>query len=178
VASDTPTTDLPESVSREAHQRMTDERNQARAENEQLKATILELGLSDKARRHFTAKGVEDPDWAAEIALPSLKGVAGDVDVAEYLDQKFARLYPKGSAEPGEVPPTDQVPTAEPDAAEPPGFARPSPSSEGAPPGQKKYTIRDPEIQQLIRNNDRDALARLDKAGQIDWLAAAPGVPG
>lgn len=170
--------DLPDTISREAHQRVLTERDELKGRVTDLEKTVLDLGLTDKARRHFSEKGVDDPDWAAEIALPNLR-TAGEVDVAEYLDQKFARLYPQTPATPAtpaEGEPVDTTPM--PDAGDAPGFARPNPAAGGEAPGQKKYRVTDPEIKALIQANDRAGLERLDKAGQIDWLSAPPVTPG
>jgi len=168
---------LPDMVSREAHQRMTDERNQLKARVSELEATVLDFGLADKARRHFQAKHVEDPDWAAEIALPTIRQNAGEIeDIGSFLDQKFARLYPSGDIPSPSTPPADTTPM--PDAVQPPGFARPSPSGEGQPPGQKKYRTTDPEIRALIAANDKAAIERLDREGLIEWRTAAPVTPG
>ena len=176
MADTTTTTEtLPETVSREAHQRMTDERNALKDELGDLKTTVRDLGLVEKARKHFIDKKVDDPEWAADIALPSIKAAGEIADIGAYLDDKFARLYPK-EASTTEDPPDDGVPT--PDAIDPPGFARPSPASEGGQTGQKKYKYSDPEIQNLIRSNDRAGFDKLDKAGRIEWSTAAPVTPG
>ena len=178
MAEDTTTTDdnLPETVSRDAHQRMTDDRNALKEQVEKLTVTVTDLSYVDKARKHFIEKKVDDPDWAADIALPSIKAAGTEIgDIGEYLDDKFARLYPSGD-KPDDPPADDGIPT--PDAVEPPGFARPSPAAEGTPTGPKKYKISDPEIQGLIQANDKAALEKLDKAGQIEWLTAAPLTPG
>ena len=73
-------TDLPQTVSRAAHQEMTDKRNALQEENDTLKATVLDMGYNDKARRHFVDKGVADPEWAASIALPSMKAAEVETD--------------------------------------------------------------------------------------------------
>lgn len=175
---DAHTTDLPETVSREAHQRMTDERNELKAKVQTLETTVRDLHTYDKVRRHFVEKGVEDADWAADVAVPSVtaKGVEGDA-VASYLDEQFARLYPTGSQGTPQTQQVEQeVPT--PDAVEPPSFARPSPAGDGAPPGQQKYRISDPEIQGLIQSGNKAEIERLDKAGQIEWYSAPPVLPG
>jgi len=180
VALDNATTeDLPETVSREAHQRMTDERNTLKAQVEELSGTVTDLAFVDRARKHFLEKGVSDPEWAADIALPTIKSAGTELDsIGTFLDDKFARLYPepsKPTAE-GETVTDDGIPS--PDAVEPPGFARPSPSAEGTPPGEKKYKITDPEVQALINANDNEGLRKLHDAGQIEWMSTSPLVPG
>ena len=168
------TDNLPETVSREAHQRMTDDRNEWKAKAEGLTSTVTDLAFVDKARKHFVEKKVDDPDWAAEIALPSIRTAGTEIgDIGDFLDDKFARLYPEVPTEDGTPPADDGVPT--PDAVEPPGSARPSPASEGAPvDGKKKYSFSDPHIQALLEANDKAEIERLDKAGQIAWRTKAP----
>jgi len=166
---------LSETVSREAHQRMTDERNSLKEQNATLANTLKDLTYVDKARKHFAEKGVDDPDWAADIALPSMRSSATEFDaIGTYLDEKFAKLYPTVAPE-GEAK-GERVPT--PDASEPPGFARPSPASEGAPPGSKKYTSSDPEIQALFQANDTAGLRELVDSGQLILRGSAPVTPG
>ena len=176
MAQEITTDNLPEHVSREAHQRMTDERNTLKQEVEVLGSRLTDMAITDTARKHFVEKHVPDPEWAADIALPSIKSAGTELgDVGNYLDDKFARLYPDAAAPPqqGDVPAVtdDGVPT--PDAAEPPGFARPSPAGDGAPPGQKRYRISDPEIQALIQANDGATIEKMDKAGEIEWYTSA-----
>ena len=179
MAPETTTDNLPETVSREAHQRMTDERNTLKQEVEVLGSRLTDMAFTDSARKHFVEKNVPDPEWAADIALPSMKSAGTEIgDIGTYLDDKFARLYPTTDGTPapqeGDVPVVtdDGVPT--PDAAEPPGFARPSPAGDGAPAAQKRYRISDPEVQALIAANDSKAIEEMDKAGQIEWYTAAP----
>ena len=159
---------------------MTDERNAARAEAERLAAVVKDMGYSDKARDHFVEKGMDakDAKWAADIALPTMKASEVEVaDIGTFLDEKFAKLYPTGAGSDGQPPPdSDNVPT--PDASQPPDFARPSPASEGTPPGQEMLTINSPEIKALIEANDRAGIEKLDKAGRIAWRAATPVHPG
>lgn len=172
MAENTTQTDLPETVSREAHQRMTDQRNELQTENEQLKATIMDMGYTDKARRHFAEKGVDDPDWAAEIALPVMKSAQVEAEaVGDYLDNQFARLYPQT----GEAKEPD-VPT--PDAVETPSFARPTPAAEGQPAAKKVYSTSDPEIKALIAANDVATLERMTEAGELVLRTTTPMTPG
>lgn len=172
----TQTETLPETVSREAHQRMTDERNELKDKVAELSTTIMDSGYTEKARKHFSEKGLDDPDWAAEIALPSMKSAEVEfANIGTYLDAKFAQLYPT-PVEPGAEPTSDGIPS--PDASEPPGFARPSPAAEGTPPGQKKYTTADPEIQALIQANDTAGLKQLVDSGQLVLRGNAPVSPG
>jgi hypothetical protein len=169
---------LPETVSKAAHQRMTDERNEARSERDALGVRVQKMAFETEARKHFSSKKLDDPEWAAEIALPSVMEAKLELEgVGAFLDDKFARLYPQPT-EPGTEEPVidDGIPS--PDAAQPPGFARPSPAAEGTPPGEKKYKIGDPEVRALIEANDNEGFKKLVDAGQIEWKSTAPLVPG
>ena len=90
------------------------------------------------------------------------------------MDDKFAKLYPSATGE--QVETDDGVPT--PDATEPPGFARPSPATDGAPPGQKKYTTSDPEVQAIIQANDSARFKQMVDAGEIELRGSPPITPG
>lgn len=168
----------PENVSVEAFQRVREQNATLQAQVDQLTRTVKDLGIYDKARRHFTQKGVDDPDWAAEVALPSIPKSTEDeiANIGSYLDDKFARLYPTGKPAPDAVEDDDKVPA--PDAIQPPGFARPSPAADGGPVELKKFTYGDPELMALIEADDREAIKRLDKEGRINWRTAAPVTPG
>jgi hypothetical protein len=156
---------------------MTDERNELKDKVAELSSTIMDYGYNDKAREHFAEKDVDDPKWAADIALPSMKADSVEVaDIGTYLDAKFAQLYPTTATNDGAEPIPDGIPT--PDASEPPGFARPSPAAEGTPPGQKKYTTSDPEIQALIQANDTAGIKQLVDSGQLVLRGNAPVTPG
>ena len=170
--------DLPETVSRVAHQRMTDERNEARSERDALGVRVQKMAFETETRKHFSSKKLDDPNWAAEIALPSVMDAKVELEgVGAFLDDKFARLYPEVK-EPGTEEPAADDGVPSPDAAQPPGFARPSPAAEGTPPGEKKYKISSPEVQALINANDNEGLKKLADAGQIEWVSTSPLVPG
>ena len=176
---ETEATEMPNTVSREAHQRMTDERNEWKQRAEQLEKTVVQQGLADKTLRHFMQKDVEDPVWAADIATPAVISAGEIEDLGAFLDQRFARLYPSDTPAAAPTPEGAESPQAPmPDAFDPPGFTRPAPNAEGAPPGQKKYTTNSPEVRALIQANDKATLAQWDKEGLIEWHTAAPVNPG
>ncbi len=175
----TPTEDLPETVTRVAHQRMTDERNEARAEVDKLGVRVQKMAFESEIRKHFSSKKLDDPEWAANIALPAVMDANLELEgIGAFLDDQWSRLYPEPSQPTAEGTPVADDGIPSPDAVEPPGFARPSPGAEGTPPGEKKYTINSPEVKLTIANNDDEALRRLVDAGQIEWMSASPLVPG
>lgn len=168
----------PDTVSREAHQRMTDERNEWKAKAETLQGTVLDMSVVDKARRHFSSQKVDDPDYFAELAVPKLRASHPEIfsqaeelaKLGEYLDADFGRFYPDDTP-PANTPP----PVPEPDAMQPPDFTRPSPAADGAAPSEQKMTINHPEVRALIEANDEAGLRQLDKEGRIAWRTNAPG---
>ena len=157
-------------LSQEAFDRVKGQLEAASAKVTELGDVIKDQTYTEKARKHFDGKQVADPDWAAEIALPSMKSAGTEVDdIGSYLDTKFSNLYPvEESAEDAEP-----EPVASPDAVEPPGFARPSPAGDGTPPEQQVYTIDSPEIQALIESNDKAKLQAMEKEGTFRWVHTA-----
>ena len=171
----------PDSVSREAHERVLRERDELKAKLDEAATALRDLTLVDKARRIFAEKGVDDPDWAAEIALPHLRTVDKLDKIAEVIDQRFAKLIP--TTQTSDTTSSDQQtapPPPDVDATPAPPFARPNPAAEGAPPnGQRQYYPTDPEIERLIQGPDgKQVLERLEKEGVIKWRTAPPAVPG
>lgn len=171
MSEDTP--DQP-AVSQESFDRIKGQLDAAQGRVAELEGVVKDQAYMEKARSHFTAKGVSDPDWAAEIALPSMKSAGTEVDgIGDYLDSKFTNLYPVESANDGQPPAEpdgDAAPVAAPDAVEPPGFARPSPAGDGTAPEQKVYTIEDPEIQALIEANETAKLQAMEQEGTFRWI--------
>ena len=160
----------PSEVSQEAFDRVTGQKDALEAKIADLEGVVKDQAYMEKARKHFDDKKVDDPDWAAEIALPSMKSAGTEVDdIGSYLDTKFSKLYPTDNGEEPEPEPN----VAAPDAVEPPGFARPSPASDGTPPDQKVLTINDPEIKALIEGNDLAAIQAMEKEGTFRWAYTA-----
>lgn len=152
--------------------------NRIKAENEKMatdlataNAAVTDLGLVDLARKHFADKGVtaEQVDWMAHKALPDMRGKE---DWKEAVDQEWSRLYPtegNGQDKPAET----QVPV--PDAATPPGFARPDPSASGDPVASTKIrpTIQTPEGRAFL-NKSRAEQDAMVKAGDVVWSYEEP----
>ena len=164
------TTEAPETtdVSREAHERVKGENAALLIKVDVLTKTVTDLGVKEIVRAHFTSKGLDGDgaEWAATIALPSIPADTAADQLGNYLDENFARLYPKDDSTPDEPvdgaekpPDTGDIPT--PDANEPPGFARPSPAGDGQPPGVKIVTVDDDEFKELLASGNEAGLKEL-----------------
>ncbi len=155
-----------QTVSTEAHDRVKGERDAAQTRIAELETAVLTQGRKEIARSHFVDKKVTDPDWAATIAVPNLPvDIDSKDDIKKFLDEQFANLYPVE----GEPAPAEPETVAAPDAVEPPGFARPSPAGDGAPPEQKTYTYDDPEIKALVEAGEKTKLEGMHKEGTLVW---------
>ncbi len=166
------TTEAPETtdevISRDAHERVKREKAALQDQVDKLSGTVIEMGKKEIVRSHFATKGLgpEDAEWAAKFSLPSIPDDTVADQLGTYLDENFARLYPKDDSTPDvpvdgaeKLPDTGDIPT--PDANEPPGFARPSPAGDGQPPGVKIVTVDDDEFKDLLKSGDEAGLKEL-----------------
>ena len=162
-----------QTVSQEAFDRVNGQREALEAKVTDLEASVKGQAYMEKARQHFVAKQVKDPDWAAGVAVHSMEAVGTEVEnIPTYLDDNFANLYPTDPpATPDPEGDTEgATPVATPDAVEPPGFARPSPAGGGDPPEQEVYTIESPEVQALIEANDKATLQQWGEEGKFRFV--------
>lgn len=113
-----------ERVSREAHDRVTAERDQYRQQVEAAAAALADMQSREKARAWFKANGAADPDIAAEAAFPHLRGVE-DEKLEEVLGKDIFKPYLTAGAA--------TVPAPEPATEPTSGFSGPSPGSAGQP---------------------------------------------
>ena len=162
-------------VSRQAHERVTRERDEALARVGQLEAVVKDVGIRDKAVSFFEEKGVVNARAAAELALPHLRDVEVDDITSTLASDRFAMLV---AGQASSQPPPQEPAVTEPAAS---GFAGgPNPSSEGAPPSPQKISPRSPEFKAAIARNDRAQIADWDNKGMIDWsqeVLAQEGAP-
>lgn len=167
--------DLPETISREAHLRVLAERDEAKSRASALESTVKDLALVNYARSTFKTMNVTDPDGAAELALPHLRDISGDnADeirklVAEKIasDSRFALLQRQNASDDkSQEAETVVQPVVDPGGAGPFGSG-PSPAPTGAPPNAK-LTWQSPEVAEMIYNNDLAGLNQLLKDGRLD----------
>lgn len=159
-----------ESVSREAHQRMTEERDKAVKESAALqqqladaKRMLTDTNLVFEAQSFFQGK-VANPVEAAKMVLPDLRDVAASEDRAQVLAQKL-----------GVFAPNDAVVTPAADQPEPdtvpnvpaPAFMAPSPATTGPPPPPDQYSLQSEQGQRLLQSNDWEAVKRAIDAGEV-----------
>lgn len=151
-------------VSREAHDRMTRERDELKAQVDELTKVVKDVGYRDKARQYFMSKGVKDPDWAAEFALPHLRTVELDSLEETLASDRFAPLVQMASVQdaPASKPPEEA--TDPPPVPTPSGFSGPNPGAQGGPsPTPQKMKLKD------VQGMTREQLQEADAQGLIDW---------
>lgn len=160
--------DQPTTVSREAHERMTRERDELKAKVEELNRVVMDVGYRDKARSYFKSKGAPDPDWAAEFALPHLRDVELDKLEETLASERFAPLVSMASMQ----APTTQEPQAPPTNPGPvTSFSGPNPGAVGGPPPQPgKIQAGSKEYYEIVRKpNGRARIAELAEQGMVEW---------
>lgn len=161
-------------VSREAHQRMTAERDQYKAQADELGKTLKELGITRKLEDHLAGK-VADPRVTAELLLPHVRDVEveklGEHFESDAFKQRMAVFAaaapppdPKGEGEGDKG--GDETPPADPG----PGFAGPGPnpgSGGQAPDGSTKLTTKSPEYQQALQDGNHEQLQKWHDNGLV-----------
>lgn len=126
-----------------------------------------DVTLRDNLRGHYKAQGFGDPDWAADIMLPHVRGVESDKLADRLAEPQFARLVELGkSSTPEAQPPVEPV-----DSGTLPGYARPSPGSAGEQVSDPVLTIRSPEVKEMMRRNDQAGLQALVESGRLQSLS-------
>lgn len=160
-------------VSREAHERMTRERDELKAKVDKLNKVVQDVGYRDRARKFFKDKGVADPDWAAEFALPHLRTVELDSLDETLASDRFAPLVQMAVSK--APAPDDGEGSPEPDAsATPPpsqtGFSGPNPGATGGAPETQKIAARE------LNNLPREEAQALIDADRVQF-SSEPGSP-
>jgi len=152
-------------VSREAHDRMTRERDELKAKLDEVSTALTDMALREKTRSALKGK-VADPDIAADFFLPHLRGTEVD-KIGETLgSERFTQMMSLMAASPPAASSDDGDPSAEPPLNPGPqsSFAGPNPGATGgAAPEPKKVNPRD------VRHLRPDQLADLDAKGLVDW---------
>lgn len=140
-------------VSREAHERVTAERDQFKQLADQARTALADMQAREKARLWFKDKGAPDPDLGAEAAFPHLRGVE---------PEKYEEVLSRGIFDPylaasGNT--TPPAPAVEPSS----GFSgTPSPGAGGVPITGATATIS----QLQARGFDREQIVAELKAGR------------
>ena len=152
-----------DTVSVKSHERMTAERDDLKTQNAEMANALHDVARRDGAREWFETKGVDNPGAAALLAMPHLRDIEPD-KIGETLEQDRFDLLTQ----------TTEASTSEPveeetEAVLPPpqGFGGPSPAGDDKAPAQEKYSLRSPEVQELIRTNNRTALHKLYEEDRI-----------
>jgi len=170
----------PETVSREAHQRVVSERDQFKAQAETLTRQVAEASTMQSALGAFASlrpdASLEAVLKATRVAMPHLAGLEGDA-LKSKVETDFDFLIPQAQA-PAKSPPPDpendpKVPTV--DSTPPPGWAQPTPTGDGDSPAasDQKMSPLSPEVQEIINREGTEGLRRLDEAGLLEWRTSA-----
>ena len=159
-------------VSREAHDRVVRERDELKATLAERDAVIADVGIRDRARAFFKSQGAQDPDWAAEFALPHLRDTELD-QIPEVLgSERFKPLISQASPSNDDGGASDgsgESPAQDPGS----GFAGgPNPGGQGTAPPPEKISPNSPQFKEAVRNNNRQQIEKWDQAGLIDWNPA------
>ncbi len=160
-----------DTVSIEAHQRVTKERDEFKQKIQELETQVTASRKVSAAESFLRRKGIPEDELSSRMELISPHLAQMDVaSIEEHLSSDRFRLVVTGTTNPqgevegegGEVtPPASEAPPT-------PGFGGPSPSGDELPPQQKKFTLRSPEVQGIIQRNDKAALEQLYKEGRIE----------
>ncbi len=154
-----------ETVSREAHERMTRERDDLKAQNAELSKAVNDFSLRDKAYEHFkTQDGITDPFGVANAAMRdvTLKDSSPD-DLTGRLDLWLGEQRSIWGPTTTPTEPAAQAEPVVPGSTEVPGFVAPSPSSPGIQPQLPQVTMADLQKEygsgltnEIIGQYDRD----------------------
>lgn len=172
---DTSPDDQASGISQESFDRVKAENSKLQAEVDASKAMLIDVGLIDETRQQFTDKGVpfDQADWLARKALIDVKAADDDDKRTAVIDQWVGHFGspPEGNGQ--DKPATEQVPV--PDAATPPGFARPDPSAAGSQvaPTKVRPTLQTEEGRKFL-NLPRAQQEAMVKAGDVVWSHEAP----
>jgi hypothetical protein len=182
VATNEASPDESDGISAEAFQRIQHENAQLKEQVGQLSKTVEDLGLVDLARKRFADQGVppDKVDWLAHKVLPDIPRDEDDPEKRwAKVDEAWAPVLADFTTAPQAQSQPDLTSPPMPDAAEPPGFARPSPAADGQPVGPTKIrpTTRTPEGRALL-DGGIEAVKAADKAGLIEWRTEATPTPG
>lgn len=155
----------------EQFERVQRENKELKATIEELTGTVKDTAFLTSAYEHFKGKeGISDPYALALQAVQNvtLKGVEAD-ELSGKLDSWHDSLRSMFGSPSSSPPEPDAPPVA--DTTPVPGFARPNPAADGAPPGNASQMIdtRSQEFQRLVEANNIAEIERLDKEGLIAW---------
>jgi len=149
-----------ETVSAEAHERVTRERDEAKARIAELEATVSDLGTKELVTSHFRTRKIADPDHWAGIALPHVRGLEPEGITAK-LDEMFASLPTS------ETPPTPET-TPAPTVGEDVGFGV-NPAAPSVEPGKgEMLKVGDKEFKDLVTQlGPEQAVKQLQAEGRF-----------
>lgn len=157
----------PETVSKEAHERVTSERNAFKAQLGEAQAALVDTKLLHEAQDYYSGK-VKDPIQAAKMVLPDIRQLTGE-DKSHALESALPAFAPVASAEPAEEPKVEEPTGVVPESPPAPSFMSPSPASDGPPPASERLNMKSEEVRAMVQANDFEGIKRLINEGRIDF---------
>jgi len=162
-------------VSREAHERMTRERDELKAQLAQATNALKDLTIEQKLRSNLKGK-VADPDVAANLLLPHFREVELDGIPEALGSERFAPIVSMMAAQQAPVTQTDDTPPPTPPTNGQSAFSGPNPGAAGgAPTERQKIRAGSPEFNQIAElPNGKARIAELREQDLIEWTQANP----
>ena len=159
-------TELPDTISREAHERVLKQRDEAQASLTEATQALGDTKLLFEAQTFFSGK-VKDPIAAAEMTLGKIRSVE-DAETRQSRLEEAVDLFAPVDA-PSDPQPLVEPGEAVPDAPPTPGFMRPNPASDGPSPPEPKLTMQSPEVKALIESGQNAEVYKMIDSGQIEF---------
>ena len=153
----------PESVSREAHERVTRERDTFKEQVGELTGNVKDLGIEVGLFKHFTGQGIENAEALAKRALPKFQETPLD-DLAAQADKWYAEekelFGGANTAAPAEEPETPVPPS-------PFQSAPPNPQSSGEGIQQTTLVAGTPEFEAWAKGRSLAEQAAAVERGDV-----------
>lgn len=161
-------TEKPDTISREAHERVLAQRDEYQSKLGEASKALADLKLVTEAQAFYTGK-VRDPLAAAEMSLPKIRSVEDQEARQAALEASVPLFAPLETTT--TEPVTGEVGEVVPEAPPTPQFMRPNPSSDGPAPPETKMTMRSPEVRALIEQGaeGQAKVHEMIKAGTIEF---------
>lgn len=158
-------------VSREAHDRVVRERDEFKSKLDEALAAVKDMSYEREARKVFAQKGVANPDWAAEMALPHLRTASSLDDIPAIIDsERFAPIFQMGQM--GTNPTADDDDRHIPSESQ--RRAQPGPNPGGRSSGQPTLPqVSREEYQAAIEADDLAQIQAWQKEGRLAFKTRA-----
>lgn len=163
-------------VSREAHDRVTRERDEATAKLKEATAALTDLVARENVRSALRDR-VADPDSAADLLLPHLRDVApADIGEALKSNERLVSMVSLLTPKPAPAASDDTPLQAPLNPGPQSSFSGPNPGASGGQPTPEKIRANSPEFNKIGQGPDGAArIAELASQGLIEWRTQGTG---